>query len=291
MKGHNKTIDMAKEGLNIQKKIALVNDVTGFGRCSVSVMAPIVSAMKIQAVVVPTAILSAHTQFEEYYFNDFTDHMPEYIKTYEDINLEFDAIATGFLGSEKQVDIVEDFINSFKTSDNLVLMDPVMGDYGKLYRTYTPEMCMKMKRLVRYADILTPNLTELCTLLDVDYMGGNVSLDSLREMCGKLLDQGPEHIVVTGIPLTGKQIMNFICSKNEEYSIVMVDRIGGDRSGTGDVISAIITGMMINGHTFYDSVKKAADFASKCIKYCEKNDVPNNWGLPVEIFLTDLAED
>lgn len=274
----------------IQKKIALINDITGFGRCSVAVMAPIVSAMKIQAVPVPTAVLSAHTQFDEYYFDDYTDHMPDYIQTYKDIGLEFDAIATGFLGSAKQVDIVSDFIYSFKKDGSFVLIDPVMGDYGRLYRTYTHEMCDKMKELVHHADILTPNLTELCTLLDMDYMGGSVSPDQLDGMCRKLLDQGPEHIVVTGIPLSKKQIMNFICSRDEEYSLVMVDRIGGDRSGTGDVISAVIAGMTLNGHTFYDSVKKAADFASKCIKYCEKYSVPNNWGLSFEMFLGDLTE-
>ena len=152
-----------------QKKIALINDLTGFGRCSTAVMAPIVSAMKIQAVAVPTAILSAHTQFPTYYFDDYTDRMKEYIQTYKDLKLDFDAISTGFLGSEQQVDIVLDFIRHFKTDRNFVIVDPVMGDYGKLYRTYTKEMCDKMKELVHYADIITPNLTELCTLLDAPY--------------------------------------------------------------------------------------------------------------------------
>ena len=128
-----------------QKKIALINDLTGFGRCSTAVMAPIVSAMKIQAVAVPTAILSAHTQFPTYYFDDYTDRMKDYIQTYKDLKLDFDAISTGFLGSEQQVDIVLDFIRHFKTDRNFVIVDPVMGDYGKLYRTYTKEMCEKMK--------------------------------------------------------------------------------------------------------------------------------------------------
>ena len=152
-----------------QKKIALINDITGFGRCSVAVMAPIVSAMKIQAVAVPTAILSTHTQFPEYYFDDYTPRMRDYIQTYKNLNMEFDGIATGFLESEEQVDIVIDFIQSFGTKDSMILVDPVMGDYGKLYKTYTPQMCDKMKGLVQYANILTPNLTKLCTLLDTNY--------------------------------------------------------------------------------------------------------------------------
>lgn len=274
-----------------QKKIALINDVTGFGRCSIAVMAPIVSAMKIQAVTVPTAILSAHTQFPEYYFDDYTSKMHDYIQTYKDLNLNFDAIASGFLGSEEQVDIVIDFFKTFKKNGTFTLVDPVMGDYGRLYETYTPSLCEKMKALVHYADILTPNLTELCTLTDVKYREEGFNDAELATMCQKLVEQGPEHIVVTGIRYNSKQIMNYVYSKGEEPRIVMVDRIGGDRSGTGDVISSIIAGMYLNGHDFYESVKKAAKFVSKCLRYCEDNNVPTHWGLCFEMYLRDLMED
>jgi pyridoxine kinase len=274
-----------------QKKIALINDVTGFGRCSIAVMAPIVSAMKIQAVTVPTAILSAHTQFPEYYFDDYTSKMHDYIQTYKDLNLNFDAIASGFLGSEEQVDIVIDFFKTFKKNGTFTLVDPVMGDYGRLYETYTPSLCEKMKSLVHYADILTPNLTELCTLTDVKYREEGFNDAELATMCQKLVEQGPEHIVVTGIRYNSKQIMNYVYSKGEEPRIVMVDRIGGDRSGTGDVISSIIAGMYLNGHDFYESVKKAAEFVSKCLRYCEDNNVPTHWGLCFEMYLRDLMED
>jgi Pyridoxal/pyridoxine/pyridoxamine kinase len=274
-----------------QKKIALINDVTGFGRCSIAVMAPIVSAMKIQAVTVPTAILSAHTQFPEYYFDDYTSKMHDYIQTYKDLNLNFDAIASGFLGSEEQVDIVIDFFKTFKKNGTFALVDPVMGDYGRLYETYTPSLCEKMKALVHYADILTPNLTELCTLTDVKYREEGFNDAELATMCQKLVEQGPEHIVVTGIRYNSKQIMNYVYSKGEEPRIVMVDRIGGDRSGTGDVISSIIAGMYLNGHDFYESVKKAAEFVSKCLRYCEDNNVPTHWGLCFEMYLRYLMED
>ncbi|MBR3852424.1 MAG: pyridoxamine kinase, partial [Fibrobacter sp.] len=247
-----------------QKKIALINDITGFGRCSIAVMAPVVSAMKIQAVAVPTAILSTHTQFPEYYFDDYTPRMRDYIDTYKKLDMSFDAIATGFLGSEEQVDIVVDFIKTFKKEGVFTLVDPVMGDYGRLYKTYTPALCNKMKDLIRHADILTPNLTELCSLMDVDYRDGDFSPAELEAMCQQLSFQGPKHIVVTGIH-HDKQIMNFVFSRGETPKTIMVDRIGGDRSGTGDVISAVIAGMYLNGHSFYDSVKRATEFASKCI--------------------------
>ena len=300
-----------------QQKIALVNDITGFGRCSTAVMAPIVSAMTIQAVAIPTAILSAHTQFPHYYYEDFTPKMREYIQSYKDLKLEFDGIATGFLGSEEQVDIVADFIESFKKEKTMVLVDPVMGDDGILYRTYTKGMCERMRELVKYAHILTPNLTELCVLLDTDYGNGKFSLDELHDMCAELANQGdrpssadpaqssaeptqssstpgiparrgPKHIVVTGIPFNDYQIMNYIYTKDEDPRIVMVDKIGENRGGTGDVISAVIAGKYLTGHSFYDSVKIAADFTSKCLKYCEETGVPNTWGLSFEMFLKDL---
>ena len=274
-----------------QKKIALINDITGFGRCSIAVMAPVVSAMKIQAVAVPTAILSTHTQFPEYYFDDYTPKMRDYIQTYKNLDMSFDAIATGFLGSEEQVDIVIDFIRTFKKPGVFTLVDPVMGDDGQLYKTYTPALSEKMKGLVRYADILTPNLTELCALTGTEYRDGNFNNTELENLCQQLSAQGPEHIVVTGIHCEDRQIMNFVYSKGEKPKSVMVDRIGGDRSGTGDVISAVIAGMYLNGHDFYDSVKRSAEFASKCVAYCEEQHVPTHWGLSVEMFLRDLMED
>lgn len=275
----------------MQKKIALINDVTGFGRCSIAVMAPIISAMKIQAVTVPTAILSTHTQFPVYFFDDYTPKMRDYINTYKELDLKFDAITTGFLGSLEQVEIVIDFIKHFREHAEFVLVDPVMGDYGKLYKTYTPQMCEKMKELVQYADVLTPNLTELCTLLDRKYPEGRVSIAQLNEMCEELAQKGPKHIVVTGIDFNQTQIANFIYNRGEDFQMVMVDRIGGDRSGTGDVISAIIAGKLANGHTLYEAVKAAAAFASKCIRWCEDNKVPNYYGLCFENYLGDLMED
>jgi len=247
--------------------------------------------MKIQAVAVPTAILSTHTQFPEYYFDDYTPKMRDYIQTYKNLDMSFDAIATGFLGSEEQVDIVIDFIRTFKKPGVFTLVDPVMGDDGQLYKTYTPALSEKMKGLVRYADILTPNLTELCALTGTEYRDGNFNNTELENLCQQLSAQGPEHIVVTGIHCEDRQIMNFVYSKGEKPKTVMVDRIGGDRSGTGDVISAVIAGMYLNGHNFYDAVKRSTEFASKCVAYCEEQHVPTHWGLSVEMFLRDLMED
>lgn len=269
------------------KRIALINDVTGYSRCSIAAQLPIISAMGIECVFIPTAILSVNTMHPEYYFDDYTKRMNDYITTYKKMNVKFDGIASGFLGSEKQIDIVIDFIKSFKQPETFVLIDPVMGDHGKLYPTYTQAMQEKMRELIPYATIMTPNLTELCALLDEPYPKGMIDKEKLVEMCKQLSALGPQMIVVTGISIAD-EIINFVYEKKKEASIIKVKRIGEDRSGTGDVISGVIAGSYLNGLDFYYCVKKAVDFASKCIKYSQEIGADNHLGLCFEPFLKEL---
>jgi pyridoxine kinase len=166
--------------LNKQKKIAVVNDISGIGRCSVAVALPIISAMKIQCCPLPTAILSAHTGFSSFFFDDYTPHMRDYMNSWKELNLQFDGICTGFLGSKEQIDVVVEFLENFKTKNTIVMVDPVMGDYGQLYSTYTQEMCDEMKKLIKYADVMTPNLTEACRLLDIPYPERVLNLEELK---------------------------------------------------------------------------------------------------------------
>ena len=271
-----------------QKRIALINDVTGFGRCSIAVMAPIVSVMKIQAVPVPTAILSTHTQFPIYYFDDYTDKMSDYIQTYKDLHLEFDGIASGFLGSEKQVDIVIDFFKNFKGPKTVVIVDPVMGDYGKLYSSYTEEMCHEMRKLLSEADLVTPNLTEACELLGIPYPDGGVISDvALDAMAADLSKQGPSQVVITGLS-NGDHIRNYVYERGKKARVLTVDKIGGDRSGTGDAFAAIVSACMVKDIPLYDAVKKATDFISKALEYTEGLGLPWNYGLAFEEYLCDL---
>jgi len=167
---------------NHQKKIALINDMTGFGRCSIAVALPVISMLRVQCCALPTAIFSNHTGFESFYYQDYTDHMQPSINEWKKLGLEFSGICTGFLGSARQIAIVSDFIRDFKRPDNLVIIDPVMGDYGKPYPTYTKEMCDHMKDLVCYADILTPNMTEACILTDTPYEDKKWHLSEIEAM-------------------------------------------------------------------------------------------------------------
>ena len=223
---------------NNQKKIAAINDYSGFGRCSIAVELPVISAMKIQCCPMPTSIFSNHTGFDSFYFKDFTENMPPYMAEWKKLNLKFDGIVTGFLGSHNQIAIVEEFFKNFKTEDNIVVIDPVMGDYGNLYPTYTDETCQEMKKLVKYADILTPNLTEACILTDEPYRP-DYSNDELKKIAMKLVAMGPSKIVITGIQRC-HYIGNYCYEKNREDYLIKTMKVGTQRSGTGDIFASII---------------------------------------------------
>lgn len=271
-----------------QKRMALVNDVTGYGRCSIAVELPIVSALKIQGCVLPTAVLSVHTGFPTYYLDDYTDRMPAYIHSWKENALSFDGILTGFLGSARQSDMVLDFIRDFKQKETTVIVDPVMGDYGRLYPSYTEEMCRKMRRLLTVADVITPNLTEACRLLDSPYPdGGVVSLEQLEHMAHALAEKGPSRLVMTGLH-DGDWLLNYIYETGQQPEVQRVKKIGSDRSGTGDVFAAIAAGRIVQGKTLSEAVRSAADFVSKAMVYTEELQLPHNCGLAFEEFLTDL---
>ena len=271
---------------NNQKKIAVINDFSGFGRCSLTVSLPIISAMKIQCCPIPTAIFSNHTGFDSFYYNDYTNYIEKYIDEWKKLDLKFNGIYTGFLGSADQIGIVENFLKYFKETNTIVVIDPVMGDYGKLYPTYTQELSEQMSTLVKYADILTPNLTEACILTNTPYKE-DYSEDTLLKMCKTLSNQGPKKIVISGIHL-GEDIGNYVFEYGKEPLLLKVHKIGESRAGTGDVFASIISADAVNGYDFYSSVKKASSFISKCIDYTTKQNIPITDGVCFEEFLTQL---
>lgn len=271
---------------NNQKKIAVVNDISGFGRCSIAVSLPIISAMKIQCCPLPTSIFSNHSGFEHFFFDDYTDRMPQYIDNWKKLDLQFNGIATGFLGSESQIEIVSKFIKDFKNENTVVIIDPVMGDYGKPYATYTEGMCKQMKKLVSFADVITPNLTEACILAETEY-SDNLGDEAIDDIMKLLAEKGPEKIVITGLQ-RGENVTNLVYEKGKDIQEISVKKIGKERSGTGDIFSSIIAAEAVNGKEFKQSVEKATDFICKCIKKAIEMDIPYTDGVCFEEFLTTL---
>lgn len=279
---------------NHQKKIAVINDFSGFGRCSLAVSLPIISTMKIQCCPLPTSIFSNHTGFDSFYFQDYTDHMEPYIGEWRKLGLKFHGITSGFLGSQRQIEIVETFIKEFRMDTTVVVIDPVMGDNGVAYATYTPQMCQEMKKLVAYADILTPNLTEACILTDTPYRESGWKKKEIACLAEKLHEMGPDKIVITGI-IQGEFIANYCYDASMERQdpsyrgcFLRTHKIGSTRSGTGDIFAAIVAADAVNEVPFEKSVRKASGFIKKCIQKSIEMDIPLTDGVCFEEVLSKL---
>lgn len=280
----------------MSKKIAIINDISGYGRCSISVIQPIVSHLGVQGCPVPTAIFSNHTGFPSFFCKDFTRYMQAYIDEWKKLDLHFDAIMTGFLGSAQQIGIVEQFIQYFGGPETTVLVDPVMGDNGHIYPTYTRKMCREMKKLLTYADIITPNITEACFLTDTPYRESGWKHAELAEMAQKLQAMGAKKLVITGIHMGDNYIGNAVCDgplpigegggRGLEFQRQMV--VQQTRSGTGDVFASVLGADAVNGVDFPTSVKRASNFVRHCLIETAKGTAPLNTGIDFESQLVKL---
>lgn len=275
----------------MQKKIAVINDIAGYGRCAMTVLLPIISYMGVQACPLPTSIFSNNTAFPHFFMDDYTDRMEAYIENWKKLGLTFDGIATGYLGSVRQIAIVKRFIREFSGDGTLVLVDPVMGDHGRLYSAYTAELCTELRELVAFADIITPNLTEACYLLGIPYRERGWKQRELFAMAGELSAMGPSRVVITGI-VQGDFIANYVYAKDgngePQARLSRIHKADSERCGTGDVFAAVIAADAVNGISFDRSVKKAAAFVKQCIEKAAEWKTPSTDGVPFEEILYKL---
>lgn len=275
------------ESHNNQKKIAVINDLTGFGRCALTVAIPVISVMGLQCCPVPTSVLSNHTAFPSCFIDDYTDKMESYINEWKKLGLVFDGIYSGFLGSKEQIDIVKDFIAGFSATGTRIIIDPVMGDHGVAYRTYTPAMCSAMKELVQYGDIITPNVTEACILTDTPYKE-YWDEHELNDLASMLTRMGPKKVVITGVPVSKDYIGNY-CMDSSGGHMLCVKRAGKSRCGTGDLFASIIAADAVHGVLLEESVNKAAAFVAKTIEASDAMEIPVTDGVCFEYFLGELG--
>lgn len=271
--------------MNKIKKVATINDLSGVGRCSLTAAIPVLSTLGVQCCPFPTAVLSCHTGFNDFTFLDITDEMIKYKKSWDNLDIDFECIYSGFLGSEKQIDIVLDFIKEREKA--LIVVDPVMGDNGKVYSTFTKEMCNKMRRLVSIADIVTPNLTEACILTEEEYTE-NSNDEKILNIAKKISSMGPEKVIITGI-IRENKVVNFAYDNREKnFFKVESDFNNKSYSGTGDIFTSIVIGLILNGHNLNYSVEKATEFIYRTIEYTSKFNTDTREGIMFELFLKEL---
>ena len=251
------------------KKIAVINDIAGYGRCALTAAIPVISALKVQCCPLITAVLSNHAGYPSCFFDDYTDRMVPYIEEWKRLEFSFDGIMTGFLGSVRQVEIVTDFIRHFKKEHTtMLLVDPTLGDNGTTYSVCDRQLCEGMRELIQYADIITPNLTEACILTDTPYQEKGWSKRKLSDLTYKLLLMGAGAVVLTGV----------------------VKGSLGNHHGTGDVFAAVIGASAVKGVALEESVRRAAAFTRKCVERSEELGVPEIEGLCLEECLPYLMK-
>lgn len=269
---------------NRQKKVAVINDYSSFGRCSLAAYVPLLAAQKIQCCPIPTAIFTNHTGFKRFSSADMTERMDAYLEDWLETGLTFSAIASGYLSSTRQLDYVHRFAASFPEAT--VVVDPVMGDYGKLYPSFRREVAEGLKALLPIADYLTPNLTEACVLTNRAY-DPEMSTADVKTLIESLLTPKTKGVVISGVPREG-HLVNFVYSPASGLSEITTEKIGPDRSGTGDVFAAVLTGAIVNGASLEAAVSKAVDFVSLGVRRAEEMKIPTTDGLPFEEILSVL---
>lgn len=271
-------------------KVAAIHDISGIGRCSMTVIMPIMSALGCQVCPLPTAILSNHSEYNYFYFFDFTDYMEEYYSYWEKNNAEFDCLYTGFIGSEKQINILIEIIDKMKKHNNpIIVVDPVMGDHGEIYKTYTDEMIQKMSQLVKKADIITPNLTEAVILLGEKYNGETISIELLKEYLYRLCCMGPGKALITGATTDRGEHIN-VCYNKEtnEYWKVDFDFVNTRYPGTGDLFTSLFTGYLLNGKKLPEAMEDASIFVSKAVQSTYTEKTPSSEGVLFEKIMKEL---
>lgn len=267
-----------------QKRVAAIHDLSGFGKCSLTVALPILSAAGIETAAMPTAILSTHTGgFSGYTYRDLTEDMRPFMKHWKSLGINFDAIYTGFLGSFRQLEIVKEFFEEFRTTDTIILVDPVMADNGELYSIFSPDFVVGMRALCQKADIIVPNLTEAALLLDEPYCAGPYSQAYIENILRKLTQLGPRKIVLTGVYFKEDHLGAATYDRTtdtKEYAFTT--KIPGYYHGTGDIFASALLGALLNGFSLNRSAAIAVNFTADSIRRSYKAKTDYRFGVNFE---------
>ncbi len=248
------------------KRILTVQDISCVGKCSLTVALPIISAAGVECGVLPTAVLSTHTMFPKFTFCDLTDEIEPITSTFSELDLDFDAIYTGYLGSFRQLELVSAMFDQFRKEDNVIVIDPVMADNGQLYRGFTEEFAEKMAQLCGKADLIIPNLTEASFMLGFEYHP-DYDEDYIRYVLKKLTGLGCKRAALTGVSLEdGKIGVYYYDSITDSYYSYFNEYLPVSYHGTGDIFASATVGALMRGLSYEDALTLATDYTLECMK-------------------------
>ena len=272
-------------------RVAALHDLAGFGRCSLTVILPVLAAMGVQGCPVPTAYLSTHTGgFTNMVRRDLTEEVEGTIRHWAEVGADFEGVYTGYLASPEQARLCALAVDTLKAEDGIAVVDPVLGDGGKLYSGCGEELCTAMAELCRRADVITPNLTEAAVLLGEKYENLSADGESALELARALSDRGRRSVVLTGAT-DGEGRVGAVCWDREsgQGELVVAPRVEGDFHGTGDLFAAVLTGALVKGETLVEAARKAAEFVSACAAHTRTVDAPRREGVEFEPLLNILC--
>lgn len=274
-----------------QKRVAAIHDISCFGKCSLTVALPVISAMGAEVSVIPTAVLSTHTGgFSGYTFRDLTDDILPVACHWKGLGLHFDAIYTGYLGSFRQIDIVLEAIDALKGEGTLVSVDPVMADNGRLYANFPEDFPAGMRRLCAKADLIVPNLTEAALLLDEPYREGHMEWQEIEELMRRLSALGPRRVVLTGVSFDGDGLGAAYYDADAGMSGAhLAPRVEGYYHGTGDLFASVLVGALMAGRSLLDAVRLSVDFTAASIRRTAEAGTDRRFGVNFEAGLAGLG--
>ena len=275
-----------REGSYIPR-IAAVHDLCGYGKCSLGVAIPVLSAAGCDVCPVPTGLFSSHTAFPGWYMHDTTDILDDYLKAWSGINVQIDGVYSGFLGSAEQVRIIRQLYKTYPQA--LRVVDPVMADHGKVYPTYTPELCQAMAGLASGCDVLTPNLTEAAIILGEECHGQNISEDEARRIIEALLEKGAKNVILKGIDRGDGIIRNYVQGEQNEFAETRNELLPYMLHGTGDLYASCLLAAIMAGKTLLDAAQFASDFVAEAMVLTNEQPDFRNRGVSFEPLLGKIA--
>ncbi len=270
------------------KKVLTIQDISCFGKCSITVALPIISAMGVETVILPTAVLSTHTMFKDFTVKDLTDQLVPITDHWKKEGLKFDVIYTGYLGSAEEIEIAKKIFAEFGGDDTMIFIDPVMADNGKLYAAFDENYAKLNAGLCGEADIIVPNITEACFMTDTEYREV-YDEDYVKELLQKLASLGSKVVVLTGVSLSeGKTGVYGLDTRTGEYFTYQNDRVNVSYHGTGDIFSSVSVGAIARGLSMKDAFRLAADYTARTIQVTEENPENPWYGVDFEATIPEL---
>ncbi len=272
------------------KRIVTVQDISCLGKCSLTVALPIISAMGVEAAIIPTAVLSTHTMFSGFTCKDLTEEIEPITAHWKKEGIDFDALYTGYLGSFEQIDLMKKMFADFKTDSNFTFVDPAMGDNGKLYPAFDDAFAKKMATLCGVADIIVPNITEACFMTDSEYKE-EYDEAYVKDLLAKLSDLGAKVSIITGVCLEkGKTGFMGYDEKKKEYFSFQHEKLSQSYHGTGDIFSSTCVGALAQGHSYLEAAKIAALYTAECIRLTMEEGLLKHYGVHFEQAIPYLLE-